>query len=288
MKSLWSESGEPVSLGRMIARGGEGCVYVQERVPERVIKLYHKPPSVNTTKKLRALKSFSASVSNVAAVPKGLIFSSPKARSIVGFQMEYVKGLGSIDDLSNPAVRLKKFQEIDYPFLVFVASNLCKALAELHNEKIVVGDLNQTNVIVRNDATVKFLDVDSFQVNADGSCLRCEVGQLLYTHPDLHGKNLASVNREPRHDVFAAAVVVFMLLMLGRHPFAGQPIGRQTWTIEECIQKRFFAYGSNGKLKPLPRTLDFKLVADLSGHLENIFSEKTLPKACGSPKYMAP
>ena len=72
------------------------------------------------------------------------------------------------------------------------------------------------------DATVALIDADSFQFSLNGKSYPCVVGVPDFTPPELHGKNLASVQRTIEHDNFGLAVAIFHLLFMGRHPFAGR------------------------------------------------------------------
>ena len=82
---------------------------------------------------------------------------------------------------------------------------------------------------------------------------RCGVGVPEYTPPELHGKNFASLDRTADHDLFGLAVLVFHLLMMGRHPFSGVPLVSADIPIEKAIQDGLYAYARNPtKLKPPP------------------------------------
>jgi DNA-binding helix-hairpin-helix protein with protein kinase domain len=50
-----------------------------------------------------------------------------------------------------------------------------------------VGDINPGNVVVSQQAVVKLIDSDSFQVALDGRVFRCEVGVAHFTPPELQG-----------------------------------------------------------------------------------------------------
>jgi serine/threonine protein kinase len=142
---------------------------------------------------------------------------------------------------------------------------LASAAAAIHAKGYVIGDLNASNILVQpRTALVTIIDTDSFQVpNPNGQPFRCGVGKPEYLARELQGKYLPSINRAEEHDRFALAVLIFLLLMEGTHPFAG--IG-DPHTPEERIQNGLFPYNSNGKFstaKPPRHAVPFEAL-----HLE--------------------
>ncbi len=129
--------------------------------------------------------------------------------------------------LITPKSRLQAFPKAPYRFLVAVAANLARALAEFHNEDLVVGDINGKNILVRPNATVRFIDIDSIQVGS-GRRFLCPVGVPEYTPPELQGRTLSETRRTQHSDLFGLAVIIFQLLAIGRHPFDGPVPDRVT------------------------------------------------------------
>jgi len=79
------------------------------------------------------------------------------------------------------------------------------------------------------------------------------VGVPEYTPPELHGKNFTTLDRTANHDLFGLSVLVFHLLMMGRHPFSGVPLVPADIPIEKAIQEGLYAYTRNPtRLKPPP------------------------------------
>ena len=115
------------------------------------------------------------------------------------------------------------------------------------------------------DATVRLIDCDSFQVIANGTRYPCEVGVELFTPPELQGKTLRDVVRTINHDSFGLAVMIFLLLFMGRHPFAGRFLGRGEMPISKAIQEARFAYGSmrsTFQMEKPPGTPTLSIVGD--------------------------
>ncbi len=160
-----------------------------------------------------------------------------------------------IHHLYSVAQRKKDFPEADWGFLLHTASNCAIAFEAVHSHGHVVGDVNQKNVMVSRKGIVAFVDCDSFQVAEGSRIFRCGVGVPEYTPPELHGKNFATLDRSANHDLFGLAVLVFHLLMMGRHPFSGVPLTQADIPIEKAIQDGSYAYTRNtttARLKPPP------------------------------------
>ena len=109
----------------------------------------------------------------------------------------------------------------------------------------MVGDLNESNVLVTENARISLIDIDSFQVRIPTAgnvvTYRSLVGKPEYTPPELQGVNFRSVDRSYEHDRFALGVLIFQLLMEGNHPFSVRWQGRgdpRLWSEpfgRECI-----------------------------------------------------
>lgn len=179
---------------------------------------------------------------------------------IRGFTMPRISGYEALHELYTPLSRKKKFPEADWAFLLKVACNLAQAVEMVHAKGHVIGDLNQTNVLVNKDGHVALIDCDSYQIRAaTGQLYLCEVGVREFTSPELLSlKSFVSQPRTPNHDNFALAVLIFHLLFFGRHPFAGKFRGPGNPDLGEHIAKYRYAYGSTASkrwMAPPPQTL---------------------------------
>jgi DNA-binding helix-hairpin-helix protein with protein kinase domain len=106
-----------------------------------------------------------------------------------------------------------------------------------------VGDVNHGNLLVGPDGTVMLIDCDSFQIGNGAHVFTCDVGVPLFTAPELHGRTFRGLVRTANHDGFGLAVLLFHLLYMGRHPFAGRYAGPGDMPIEKAVAEFRFAYG---------------------------------------------
>jgi DNA-binding helix-hairpin-helix protein with protein kinase domain len=263
-RNLCDYLGRPVELGPPLASGGEGTVHPVAGDAALLAKVYHRPPAAATIEKLRwMVRQASPELGRFAAWPTATLHDGPGGL-LVGFLMPRFAGGRPIHTLYSPAHRRTAFPFADWAFLVHTAMNAAIAFDAVHAGGHVVGDVNQSNVLVSERALVYLIDCDSFQVQGDGRVFPCEVGVSPFTPPELQGRNLREVLRTVDHDRFGLAVLIFHLLFMGRHPFAGRFLGRGEMPLEQAIQECRFVYGKGAaavQMAPPPGALPLDVVS---------------------------
>ena len=205
-------------LGAMVAQGGEGRIFKIDGQPGTLAKIYlRSPDEAQKTKLRRMVRLHKASLGNISAWPTDLLYVG---NELVGFVMPEITGGRPIHTLITPADRLRLSPGASFATLVLVASNLSRAMTTFHQAGIVIGDMNGSNVLVMPDHSVRIIDCDSCQIGPE-KAYRCSVGMEEFLPPELQGKKLGKVKRTRNHDAFPLAVMIFELLCMGRHPFAG-------------------------------------------------------------------
>lgn len=229
-------TGEKFFLERAINRGGEAQIWTVRQDPHLVAKLYHKPTADHQAKLTAMLAAPLTRAGSHPAVawPLHLLY---RQNSFVGYLMPRAASSLPLFHYYNPARRRRLGLPHAWPrFLHRTASNLAAAVELVHAHNHVIGDLNESNVLVTQSALVTLVDTDSFQIQPGtpsprptswlGSrqaqpIYRCPVGKAEYTPPELQGVDFKTIDRTPAQDNFALAVLIFYLLMEGYHPFAG-------------------------------------------------------------------
>jgi DNA-binding helix-hairpin-helix protein with protein kinase domain len=246
----------PVRLGKELGRGGEGAVFPVIASPGVVAKVYFKPPSPAKADKLRAMARHAApALLRAAAWPLDVL--SDDSGTVRGFIMSRIDAREDLHELYSPKSRRRAFPNADFRFVVRVATNLARAFAQVHAQGNVIGDVNHGNALVGRDGTVVLIDCDSFQVRHAGRTFTCDVGVPLFTPPELAGRAFRGLTRTANHDSFGLAVLLFHLLFMGRHPFAGRYVDGEM-PIERAIAESRFVYGGNAAahgMSPPPGTL---------------------------------
>jgi DNA-binding helix-hairpin-helix protein with protein kinase domain len=274
---LHDSQGRPLLLGRLIGKGGEGSVY-ELTSDDLVVKLYHQPLTQERTEKIQAMVRLKTeALLRVAAWPVDTVHHRPGSET-VGLLMPKVSGYQEIHNLYSPKSRLAEFPSATWKFLMHAATNLARAFAVIHEHGHLVGDVNHGNALVSRQATVRLIDCDSFQVQANGRQFLCEVGVLTHVPPELQSGSLR-VLRTENHDAFGLAVMIFQILFMGRHPFSGRYLGAGDMPIEKAIREHRFAYGpfaASRQMNQPPNTLDLGAASPAVG---NFFERAFSPEA---------
>ncbi len=220
--------GKQVVLGSQIGSGGEGVVCEVAGKAGLVAKIYH--PSHRNAERLAKLRVMIANPpedDTRRLSPPHISITWPvdivrEQGEFAGFLMPRSGAGRKIIQVYNPRARRREFRHFNWGHLHRVAKNLATALNAIHARGYVMGDVNHSNIIVTDNALVTLLDTDSFQVQdpQSGRIYRCPVGVPEFTPPELQGMALPSVDRKPHHDGFGLAVMIFLLLMEGNHPFS--------------------------------------------------------------------
>lgn len=269
---LISSRGAELHLGELIGKGGEGSVYAIESDDKFVAKLYHQRPlPQDMLDKLQAMIGQGTErLGAISAWPQQMLHD-PRSREALGILMPNVSESRHLHELYGTANRRKHFPEARWHHMVLAARNVAAAFESMHAGGIVVGDVNQHNLMVDKNMCVRFIDCDSFQIESNGQVFHCPVGTPHFTPPELQSQKLRDVRRTSDHDAFGLAIMIFHLLFVGRHPFAGRFHGIGDLTIEKAIAEKRFAFSKNTaetQVTPPPATL---LLSDLPGSIADLF-----------------
>ncbi len=269
---LVDSRGVEIRLGDTIGKGGEGSVYAVESTAGLVAKLYHQRPlPADRLAKLQAMITRRTSaLEAISAWPQELLHD-PRSRDALGILMPNVSDSRTLHELYGTANRRRHFPDARWHHLILAGRNVAAAFESLHSAGIVVGDVNQGNLMVDKNMCVRFIDCDSFQIESNGHVFPCPVGTPHFTPPELQSQKLRDVRRTQDHDGFGLAIMIFHLLFVGRHPFAGRFHGAGELTIEKAIAEQRFAFSKNTRetqVSPPPASL---LLTDLPPGLADLF-----------------
>jgi DNA-binding helix-hairpin-helix protein with protein kinase domain len=251
---------EIVLGGAPLARGGEAAVYALPGEPALVAKVYHQPTPEHGAKLAAMMAAPPVDVRAggehlAVAWPVERLLAAEERGRVVGCLLPRVEDGRLIAEVSNPQARLQVYPQFHYGSLLRTARNLAAAVRLLHERGYVLGDLNESNVLVNSRGLVTLVDADSYQVPGPDRVYRCRVGKGEYTPPELQEVRFDEVDRRPEHDNFALATLVFQLLMQGLHPFAGLYHGQgEPAPIPACIAAGDWPYAADrcGPFEPLP------------------------------------
>jgi len=267
-------NGQPVRLGKEIGRGGEGSVFEVEGLENLAAKIYHQTPlEEEQVEKLETMVSrWSEKLEMISAWPRSLLYKT-QGNHACGFLLPRIVNARQLHELYGSSNRRQHYPDAQWHHLVLAARNTAAAFQSFHAAGIAVGDVNQGNLLVDSQMCVRMIDCDSSQITNREKTFFCPVGSAHFTPPELQSKKLSEVYRTKNHDGFGLAVLIFHLLFVGRHPFAGRFRGEGDMPIEKAIAERRFAFSMNREetlVDPPPASLN---LTDLPAHLGQLFEQ---------------
>ncbi|MGR3914756.1 MAG: protein kinase [Gammaproteobacteria bacterium] len=228
-----------------IGEGGEGAVYAREwRNGEKIaIKIFNERKlrgrGDSLSQKIIAMVNHpdkkALLASQMVAWPKWAAYD--KNGRVIGYAMRHAEGK-QLSRLAHPMLYKKHFLDMDREKVSQMLIRLWDSVHYLHQRQIYIGDINTSNVLCTERYEICWIDADSFQV--DGH--RCLVGRPEMTPPEHRGKNFADIDRTRESDLFSLAILTFLCLMLGRHPY--DRIGGKK--LVENLRKGHFPYAVGG------------------------------------------
>lgn len=275
---MQNSHGNPVVLDVPVGRpGGEGAVFAVRDFPGLVAKIFHAPLTSEGEAKLRAqIKLASTALDQISAWPRDLLLDGGK---VVGLLMPRIHGV-PVHMIYRPADRLRSHPSLGWDGLVKLAANIAYAFDVLHQGAVVMGDVNESNIMVTKDGLVLLIDCDSYQVPAVGGGVHlCRVGTPMWMPPELHGCNLSTTRRVLNHDLFGLALMLFHVLFMGRHPFAAVPKDVNShfadMALEEVMKAKIYAYKRGGRpdFTIPPAAVHPRIAGD---HIESLFERAFL------------
>lgn len=228
-----------VKLGSLIGAKGEGSVYHLGKY--HVAKIFYQDKFTSNKLMKIDLLIKGASQDKKIAYPVDFLLNSKK--EIVGYVMPKASGM--------PLQRLFSISEIQQNFpkwrlshLLQLSWSLTSAVKKIHQQNLIIGDLNGGNILVENEYNVTVIDTDSFQVNDYPS----DVGMVEYTreiHMDsLEGSGFKKLLKSKYDDLNALSIVIFQILHTGQLPY-NHVNGEESYI--DNIKKGFFPYECSGQ-----------------------------------------
>lgn len=274
----YTHNNEQISLSQQIGSGGEATVYEVQNAPSAVAKIYHTgkcPPE----EKLRFMVANPPNDPTVSMSPPHVSIAwitdlvHDANGQVIGYIMPKISGGIPIHKLYSPRDRRQNFPGFTWRYLHRTARNLASAVAAIHAKGYVIGDLNESNILVQPSAMVTVIDTDSFQVQStSGKIFRCYVGKPPYIAPEIQGTRLSTIDRTEEHDCFALGVMIFLLLMENCHPFLGDGDPAE---VESRIKAGLFPYPLKvASPQPPPWSLPFNaLHSEIQHRFQQCFDE---------------
>jgi hypothetical protein len=280
---LATSQGQSIEIVALLGSGGQGEVFKLSEPAGHVLKLYFDNELASDatledrlTVMVRSALSSSVKSRQALAWPTDLVWSG---RRFAGYLMPLIDRSRAIaiHRIANPSDARQSAQgatswarDISWAFLIATAAHLAMAVHELHDAGVVIGDFNENNVLVWQDARISLLDCDSMQISDDdGRHFLCRVGRKDFMPPELQRANWANTVRAPSSDLFALAIHIHQLVMEGEHPFRGVWSGPgEKPTGEQLAAEGLWTHSDDPRLRPRPSGVSVEI---LSPQLQMLF-----------------
>ncbi|WP_179228648.1 protein kinase domain-containing protein [Leptolyngbya ohadii] len=256
-----------IELRKQLKKSGEASIW-ETNISNLVAKIYHSmmPEQIEKLNTMVANKPDISTLSSKhisIAWPDEILVDEEER--CVGFLMPYVDGK-TLVNVYNPIKREKEARGVNWRYLYGVAANTALIVKALHAKQYVVGDIKPENFLVNSEALVSVIDTDSFQIPklTEGELLevyRCPVGSKEFTPPELIGASFIDSIRLQAHDNFGLAVIIYHLLLGGKHPFSGRWTGEGADpSIDDLIHQGSWLYAPNSKLQVTSGTIPLEIL----------------------------
>ncbi|MBQ7178563.1 MAG: hypothetical protein IJS08_14205 [Victivallales bacterium] len=225
---VYDPKGVPLRLKRNdeIARGGEGVIYRFAQNSSVLIKVCKQENLADGTKlslfrrRLNAMmKLEECRQADFLAWPLMPVLDN--RGGAIGFVMRKCTGR-TLRALLAPVQVQRFFPGWNRLHVAQVALNFLDAVRMLARHKVLVNDFNPSNFLVDGSGIVRLIDCDSFQIpveNGNPFMTRTYTPEFaapeLLLHPELFDQP-----RTPEQVRFSLAVLIYMVLMSGLHPYA--------------------------------------------------------------------
>jgi len=205
--------GKKHKLLKQIGRtGGEGSVYLTNT--NYICKIYKQEKvTLFRKEKIKRLITNNIKVKNIC-LPEFIVYNNRK--EFVGYIMSQADGHEIKTSIFIPPLFKQKFPHWNRLHLAKVAFNILKKVEELHSYNIILGDINPSNILIKDENNIFFIDTDSFQIEE----YPCSVGMVAYTKKERHGQRYENYLRDKDDDIFAVSVLVFQLMLPGKLPYS--------------------------------------------------------------------
>jgi len=212
---LFARSGKPVQLLRKIGQGGEGSIHETDW-PNLVAKVYHK--GMNDRRQLEKIQQLiDLRIGDPSfCLPTEILHDHGQV--FRGFLMPRMPAtaISLQGSIFQPTKLLATYPNWTRRESTELAITILKKIQLLHSRGILIGDISPTNILMSDSRTIHFIDCDSYQIDR----FPCPVATPLFTPPELQGMSLRQTFRTVEHELFAIAVLLFMIFMPGKGPYS--------------------------------------------------------------------
>jgi rRNA-processing protein FCF1 len=223
-------SGTRYTLNEQLGAGGEGTAW---KLPDgQVAKIFHADKM--NRRRLAKLQLMTSNPVRHPSIcwPHDLVKNA--GGEVVGYVMPQAQGRELDRSVFRAPLMARVFPHWNRSHLVQVCIHLLQAVRYLHAHNVLIGDINGRNIMVDENTNVWLVDCDSYQVAGFPS----PVGVQSFLAPELRGISLGTRLRTVESELYSLSVLLFMLFLPGKGPYAYQGGG----DLASNLQAQHFPY----------------------------------------------
>ena len=155
MTTVFNKNQKTIILKEEINKGGEGTVYLVDE--GTVAKIYHpKSLTVEKEAKIKALLSKKFRFDGICAPLESLYDNKAKFIGYLMPKADAEKGFELQTCIFNPALLKNKLPNWTRLNLANLSITILEKIKYLHQNGIIIGDINPFNILIKDDKTVFF------------------------------------------------------------------------------------------------------------------------------------
>lgn len=306
MNSVYNKHGEMRTLGTLLAKGGEGEIFplverdivlVKRYLPDKLAKSQKElTDKVEAMRSIREKFPILKKAKNISWVQFSVY---DKHNKWLGYAMRRIDGQ-TLHSLADTRLYKKYAPWLTSKDVAKIMLSWLKTIEMLHKHNVMIGDYNLHNFMWNpRELTAGFIDCDSYQVEYESKFYPCLVGSADMTAPEHQGVSFRDVKRTKESEYFSIAIILFMCLMKGKHPYdmigGSEPaknikngtfpydtnkygtsrIPKGMWfenwkELPEGIKKLFVQTFSEGALQPKKRATTHQWISELDSYIEEL------------------
>ena len=221
-----------IRLTKKLAEGGEGLIY-ETNAAGMVAKIY-KQTHITEYRREKVTKMVQAQLKFPGiCFPEDVLYNNNG--EFVGYLMQTARGV-TLDNCMRKRKIGKYFPDWNRKDLAQLALTILDKIDYIHTAGLLIGDINEKNIMVVSPTEVFLVDTDSYQVND----LPCQVATPPFWAPELLDRQargefhaFSEILRTPQNEYFAVATLLFMIMMQGKPPYSHTDGGNMVDNIKE-------------------------------------------------------
>lgn len=246
LRTFYTEKNLLVAIEGKVNDGGQGEIYRLHKSSKlkdahaKAVKLFKEPASPALEQKLRTLMAHvvrTDSETTGICYPQALLYARPGQQGgCRGYVMNYYQASEIRSTVCSPKV-VREYWKWSRRDLCRFAAAMLRRFMVLHKEGLLMGDVNDRNVLAKadNPDVCYFVDVDSYQIGSFPSGVHTTEFDPLRL---LGCQDFEYVMRTREDEYYSISALLFKIFLVGQEPYSNGGVG----TLEQNRRLRRFMF----------------------------------------------